>query len=262
MRLSRPILLATIAASSVLASAPVHAGEPYTLPQLEVVGGPIDPAFDAAVEEQATWGGEWETVHGIPGPGTMYPTGAMPYPAPMAMRGDPMIYPNAGLPPQPNAPRLAYSAQEREDWLHECRKRYAASDNGVGGALIGGVLGGVAGNVIAGKGNRTLGTVIGAATGAIAGAAIDKSEDNEKARDFCEDYLVRYESGAQGSYPYANGGNVRWVPSVVGWKCKPKEEVVEEWVEEKPARRAIPSKTKYVPVKTVPIKTKSVKTTK
>ncbi|WP_054531335.1 glycine zipper 2TM domain-containing protein [Erythrobacter sp. SG61-1L] len=270
MRHSRPILLAVITGAA-FASAPVQAGEPYTLPQLDVPAGVPDAAFDAAIENQGTWGGEWEAVHtGAP---RMVPMGAMPYSGPTGMPGYPMMHPGAGLPPQPAAVRLAYSAEERENWLHECRKRYGDSDNGLGGALIGGVLGGVAGNVIAGKGNRTLGTVIGATTGAIAGAAIDKGEDRGKARDFCEDYLARYEaSGTQGaysSYGYAAGGNVMWVPTVVGWKCKPKEEVVEEWVEEKPARRVIPKKTKYVPVKTktvpvktVPVKAKSVKAIK
>lgn len=257
MRLCRPFLLAAIAGSACAAT-PALAGEPYTLPQIDIGEGLPDPAYDEVFEAQ-----------GVPE--------VMPYPGPMAMPGHPMMHPGAGLPPQPNAPRLAYGAEEREDWLRECRRRYADSDDGLGGALIGGVLGGVAGNVIAEKGNRTVGTAVGAAAGAIAGAAIDKGEDSGKARDFCEDYLTRYKASAQqgtyGSYgnPYgaAYGGQVMWVPTVVGWKCKPREKIVEEWVEEKPARRAIPKKTKYVPVKTknvpvktVPVKTKSVKSVK
>ena len=91
--------------------------------------------------------------------------------------------------------------EERERWLADCRRRY--SDNGVGGALIGGLVGGVAGNRIAGKGNRTIGTVAGAAVGAVAGAAIDKSEDKGRARDACEDYLANYNHGNQpAGYPY------------------------------------------------------------
>ncbi|HTN15006.1 MAG TPA: glycine zipper 2TM domain-containing protein [Sphingomonadaceae bacterium] len=250
MRLCRPILLAAIAGAAFTAT-PAIAGEPYTLPQIDIGEDLPDSAWDNY--------------------GAM-PQGGMPYRDPMTMPGHPIMHPGMGLPAQPNAPRLAYGAEEREDWLRECRRRYADSDNGLGGALIGGVLGGVAGNVIAGKGNRTVGTVVGAATGAIAGAAIDKGEDRGKARDFCEDYLVRYEASAQGSYGsygYAYAGPVMWVPTVVGWNCKPREKIVEEWVEEKPARRVIPKKTKYVPVKTkivpvktVPIKTKNVKSVK
>lgn len=77
---------------------------------------------------------------------------------------------------------------EREAWLKDCRKRL--SDNGLGGAVIGGLLGGVAGNVIAGQGNRAVGTVAGAAVGAVAGAAIDKAEDRGPVADRCEAMLA------------------------------------------------------------------------
>ncbi|HZF45868.1 MAG TPA: glycine zipper 2TM domain-containing protein, partial [Sphingomonadaceae bacterium] len=154
------------------------------------------------------------------------------------------------------------------------RHRYGDKDNGLDGAVIGGVLGGVAGNVIAGEGSRTIGTVVGATVGAVAGAAIDKGEDQARTRDFCEDYLTRYEGNAQaygvqayGGSPYAgypygsaySNGQVMWMPVVVGWNCKPREKVVEEWVEERPARRVIPAKTKYVPVRKAPAKTKPIK---
>lgn len=100
-----------------------------------------------------------------------------------------------------------YRAPGRDEWLADCRSRFAKRDNGVGGAVIGSVVGGVAGNRIAGPGNRTVGTVAGAAVGAVAGAAIDRAEDNGHARDECEayldDYYARYSGGygQQGGYP-------------------------------------------------------------
>jgi uncharacterized protein YcfJ len=115
--------------------------------------------------------------------------------------------PHAAPPPAYAAPAYddARYREERERWLAECRRR--ASDNGVGGAVIGGLVGGVAGNRIAGKHNRTVGTVAGAAVGAVAGAAIDKAEDRGRARDACEDYLANYGHGTYGqspagAYPY------------------------------------------------------------
>jgi len=185
-------------------------------------------------------------------------------------------YGDRPLPPQPGEPQFAYSHEQREDWLRECRRRYDG-DRGLGGALIGGAIGGFAGNRIAGDGNRVVGTVAGAAVGALAGGAIDRAGDDNRARDICEDYLVRYEgqaagygashSGgyAPGPVPYGAGyaysGPVMWVPMIVGWDCEPKTRVAEEWVDQ-PARRAIPRKTKLVPAKgkTVPIKTQPTKT--
>lgn len=191
---------------------------------------------------------------------------------------------NAPLPPIPDDPHTAagpiagYSVEQRDEWLAECRDR-VRGDNGVGGAIIGGVIGGVAGNRIAGRGNRAVGTVIGAGVGAVAGAAIDRAEDRDHPADFCADYLNRYEAsfagagtgygygdgynhhGAYGaaSYPYY-GGRVMWVPvkiSGCGCDCKPKERIVEEWIEQPapPARRVIRDKriklqpTKYVKTK-------------
>lgn len=121
------------------------------------------------------------------------------------------------------------------------------------------------GNRVAGKGNRTAGTIIGAGVGAVAGAAIDKAEDRGRARDECEDYLDRYEAyyagggASYGAAGYGYGQNVIYVPMIVGWSCKPKKQrVVEEWVEEAPARRVI--YTKSAPTKV--IYTKTIKQTK
>lgn len=90
--------------------------------------------------------------------------------------------------------------QQRDAWLTECRRRL--SDNGVGGAVIGGLIGGVAGHEIAGRGDKVIGTVAGAAVGAIAGAAIDKAEDRGRNRDRCEAMLQGYGTQQQG---YGNG---------------------------------------------------------
>lgn len=192
----------------------------------------------------------------------------------------------AALPPIPDGPHGApgpvagYSVEERENWLAECRDRVRGDDNGVGGAVIGGVIGGIAGNRIAGRGNRVVGTVVGAGVGAVAGAAIDRAEDRGRTADFCEDYLDRYEAsfaGAGGGYAYGGyghpgayapqgypyyAGRVMWVPVKISGgcncDCKPKERVVEEWIEQPapPARRVIPDKR----IKLQPTKTKYVKT--
>lgn len=82
--------------------------------------------------------------------------------------------------------------QARHAWLSECRRRAAARDDGMGGAVIGGLMGGLFGNRLAGRGHRTVGTVAGAAVGAVAGAAIDRSEDRGRVRDECEAYLDSY----------------------------------------------------------------------
>lgn len=96
----------------------------------------------------------------------------------------------------------------REEWLNECRSRYASNDRGLGGALIGGVVGGLLGNRIGGKGNRTVGTVAGAAVGAVTGTVIDKAEDRGKARDYCESYLDDYYARAtQAGYGYPGPGH-------------------------------------------------------
>ena len=106
--------------------------------------------------------------------------------------------------PAPAAPYTAFGPviDTREAWLADCRRR--VSDNGMGGAVIGGVAGGLLGNRIAGRGHRTVGTVAGAAVGAVAGAAIDKAEDRGRVRDQCEAYLDDYY--ARANYARANPG--------------------------------------------------------
>ena len=133
------------------------------------------------------------------------------HPAPGAAPGGPDMRPEwRGDAPPPGAPYAPGPQADprgpdwREGWLADCRHRVGASDNGVGGAVIGGVVGGALGNRIAGRGNRTVGTIAGAAVGAIAGAAIDKAEDNGRAKDQCEAWLDNYyASYARG--PYAQG---------------------------------------------------------
>lgn len=93
-------------------------------------------------------------------------------------------------PPGPNAA-----------WLADCEKRM--SDNGLGGALIGGVAGGLAGRAIAGKGDRTAGTIAGAAVGAAAGAVIDKAEDRRRIHAQCMAMMGGY--GYPGGYPQGYG---------------------------------------------------------
>jgi len=202
-----------------------------------------------------------------------------------ALSASPAFAEGEPLPPLPDEAPVAasiagYSAEERENWLAQCRDRMRGNDNGVGGAVIGGVIGGIAGNRIAGSGNRTIGTVVGAGVGAVAGAAIDHAEDHGRVRDFCEDYLDRYEASfADAGAAYAHGagyvhpspytapgnpyhaGRVMWVPVKIqgcGCDCKPKERLVEEWVDEpapRPARRVIPAKrTKIQPTKTKYVK--------
>jgi hypothetical protein len=118
------------------------------------------------------------------------------------------------------APRLAYSAAERDEWLAQCRALHAPQqatvyyeeeedrDGGLIGGLIGGLFGGFAGNRIA-DGDRLLGTIVGAGVGGLAGAvigsAIDRADDRDDPRmayveddygfDYCAAYLQNYERG-------------------------------------------------------------------
>ena len=242
MRLRRSLAAAALAGTA-LAASPAQAQDypPY-------IEGPHygHVTENGEIVYRGEWQGEWEAEDRYDGTWTGAQYGAGPRP----------------LPPQPGMRQRGYSEEERESWLAECRRRYS-SDDGVGGALIGGVIGGFAGNRIAGSGNRVVGTVAGAAVGAVAGAAIDKAEDRGRIMVVCEDYLARYEAGygAAGyghqSYGYGYGqhayGPVMWVPMVVGMDCKPKKRIViEEPIKEKPAKRVVPDKR----VKTV----KTVKT--
>lgn len=185
------------------------------------------------------------------------------------------VLPRAPMSYTPPQRSLGYSEAQRERWLADCRGQY--SDNGVGGALIGGVLGGIAGNRIAGRRNRTVGTIAGAAIGAVAGAVIDKAEDRGRVRDECEDYLARYEAGMSPAYgrhtschsscghTYNNCG-CRPAPVVqTCYDCqKPRtrirEEVYYEWVDEEVVTyERVPVKTVKVKRVRVPVKIKQIK---
>lgn len=174
-----------------------------TLCALSVLAAPTALARDGGGHHGGHWqGGHWQggnrTVIVAPRPaGPAYWGGSMggwygswqpPY--------EVVIPAGERIAPEGPPPR------DREEWLHECRRRL--SDNGVGGAVIGGVVGGVAGNVIAGSGDKVLGTLAGAAVGAVAGAAIDKAEDRGRARDRCETMLDDYAAYAsgRGAAPY------------------------------------------------------------
>jgi hypothetical protein len=170
--------------------------------------------------------------------------------------------------PTPNA-RFAYSAEQRAAWLDECRASQLPAERRSGG-LIGGLLGGFAGGLVGNRvadGSRLVGTVVGGIGGAVAGAvigsAIERSGDRrreERAIDFCEDYLNRYELGAT-SQP-GHGYPMAYVPVMMQPVPAParrvREEVIEEWVEVPPlrtARRTIPARPaapaadKRIPVK-------------
>lgn len=137
--------------------------------------------------------------------------------------------------------------QMRADWLDQCRRQYRSSDNGVGGALIGGAVGGLLGNRIAGRGNRLVGTVVGAGVGAVAGAAIDRADDRRQPRDYCESYLDYY-SHAQGGYGsgYGYAQPMMMVPMMMvpapqqGRQCTETVTITERWV-------TVPGRQRYIP---------------
>ncbi len=117
------------------------------------------------------------------------------------------------------APRFAYMADQREEWLSQCRALRAGYDQpyyyeeedddngGIIGGLLGAVAGGVIGNRVGSKGDRLAGTLIGAGlgglAGAVIGAAIDGGDDDDDRYyadegygfDYCEAYLLNYERG-------------------------------------------------------------------
>ncbi|WP_237438076.1 glycine zipper 2TM domain-containing protein [Alteraurantiacibacter buctensis] len=122
----------------------------------------------------------------------------------------------------PGQPRqLAYSPEERAEWLRQCRALHTSHDepvyvdrDGDGdadiiGGVIGAVAGGVIGNRVANRGDRLAGTLIGAGlgglAGAVVGAVIDGIDDDDDYHevaapqdpgfDYCEAYLINYERG-------------------------------------------------------------------
>ena len=160
-------------------------------------------------------------------------------------------------------------AEQRAQWLAQCRATYYDERGRRRGEVIGGVLGAVAGGVAGNRiadGERLGGTLIGAGVGGLAGAAIGGaigSESDSDRVDECESYLLRHEQGYRGpvyaqahGYPqgHAQGAYgyhypypypVMWVkvPIVTERRGCGCETVVEEWVEEEeatppPARRA------------------------
>lgn len=276
----RHTLLLAVAAAMAAGPALAQGGPPPDAPES------LGPAYDDATAAAARYDAPADGYVYEADAGADYAQGDDAPPPPHAYRGDygdprAMMAPGA-LPPQPMGPppagpRLGYTPEQRAGWLHECRARYGRdNDGGLGGAVIGGVVGGVIGNRAAGRHHRTEGTVIGAGVGAVAGAAIDRAEDRGRAKDECEDYLDRYEAyyAGSGGYGYgagyAYGQNVIYVPMIVGWDCKPKRRVVEEYVEPAPApaRRVIyakPAPTKVIrttkPIKAAP-PVKQIKSTK
>lgn len=133
----------------------------------------------------------------------------------------------------------------RADWLDDCRRRI--SDNGLGGAVIGGVAGGLLGNRIAGRGDRTVGTVAGAAVGAVAGAAIDSAEDRDACEAYLDDYYANHHGGPEYGRPAYGYGYPAYgytvpmvmVPVMVRSEKPCVETVVTEEYVTNPARRHI-----------------------
>lgn len=120
----------------------------------------------------------------------------------------------------PGQPRqLAYSPEQRAEWLSQCRALHAEpqvpvyiedqedADGGLIGGLRGAVAGGAIGHEVRNR-HRLAGTLIGAGLGGLAGAVIgaaidDADEDGrvvmappqEPGFDYCEAYLINYERG-------------------------------------------------------------------
>ena len=178
----------------------------------------------------------------------------------------------------PSGVRLAYTAEQRAQWLADCRTvmrgeeyyYYDQSDNrndgdqlerGLLGGLIGAVVGGLVGNRIDNDDSSRLGgTLIGAGVGGLAGAAIGGllgEEDGDDryhessaraadayAADYCDAYLRQYENGA-GSHAQMVYAQPMMLVPVAAAPHHEREIVREEWVEEpeaRPARRAVPAR--------------------
>ena len=120
----------------------------------------------------------------------------------------------------PGQPRqLAYSPEQRAEWLAQCRALnaepqepvYLEAEEDADGGLIGGLIGAMAGGVIGNEvrhRHRLAGTLIGAGLGGLAGAVIgsviDQADEDERrvvappqepGFDYCEAYLINYERG-------------------------------------------------------------------
>lgn len=265
-------LTATVALAGPLAAQEAH--HPHGAVDY---GGEYAGEWRGAWESEDTYRGNWE--------GT-YQEGMSPHNS--AHHADGWDY-------GANARPLAYSPEQREQWLADCRALYLERDPGYAverdedgkiiGGLLGAVAGGFAGNRIAGRGNRVVGTVIGAGLGGLAGAAIGDAIDGDDepaylydgyyehpaAAGYCEAYLRHYEATGY----FAGSGTMQVVTMVqaapqmqrvVKRKCAQVcgGALKEEWIDEPAptARRVIPRKsapapvaTKLQPVKAAPVKT-------
>ena len=133
---------------------------------------------------------------------------------------------------------LGYSAEQRADWLSDCRAVYLGEyagdyeDDDDRGGLLGGLLGAGVGGI----------------AGAAIGSAIEDGEQDERAYavrqadDYCAAYLARYEQGGMGGFAYG-AYPAMMVPVQTTRRYAPREIVREEWVEgdaaPSPARRSI-----------------------
>ncbi len=179
-----------------------------------------------------------------------------------------------------SAPLLAYSNEDREAWLSDCRivmrgsdsysdnARYEDDDDNGGllGGLLGAVVGGVAGNRIGGSGDRLAGTLIGAGIGGIAGTvigdAIGSSDDRYErdaaggwAGEYCEAYLRRYEaSGQTGQYgaPSQQIAYERPAAHAPMRNGAMREIVREEWVDVPVEQAVSPTRQRAAPRRAAP----------
>ena len=149
-----------------------------------------------------------------------------------SFRVDPAAAARCGLGAGSMRPAAYYSDYDRRH-----------SDNGLGGALIGGAVGGLLGNRIAGRGDRTIGTIAGAAVGAIAGAAIDRSENRAEDRYGDRDGAWRGDGPGYDRGGYDGGGydgecdsllppGYRLVSVPGEQECRDEVTTTEEWVPE------------------------------
>ena len=141
-------------------------------------------------------------------------------PAPMAP------YQGAMIPQQGYAP-MAYTPApvvfERQQWLDDCYRRTASSNERQKGTIIGGLLGAIAGGVIgnrvASASDRLLGTAIGAGGGGLVGGILGNliGGGKKRGRYDCEAALDGYLS------QYANGG---WPMAGYGYPAYAQQAVI------------------------------------
>ena len=183
-------------------------------------------------------------------------------------------YGQAAVVAQAPVPAMGYSAEQRAAWLDQCRANYYEDDSGRrSGEAIGAVTGAIAGGVIGSEiddGDDVAGTLIGAGVGGLAGAVVggeiggaaDRDQAERRLAE-CEAYLAQYEQGYAGygtAAAYGTGSGVGYhypYPYPVMWVRVPIvterrdcgcEEIVEGYVEERPAPppRAQPTKIRRI----------------